>query len=53
MAVEGDEGGLSPARVETLCDGVFAIAMTILVLELHAPEPAPGLDRGRRWRATR
>ena len=25
---------MSPSRIETLCDGVFAIAMTILVLEL-------------------
>lgn len=26
--------GISPGRIEALCDGVFAIAMTILVLEL-------------------
>jgi uncharacterized membrane protein len=44
--VGADRGGLSPARIETLVDGVFAIAMTILVLELHAPEPAPALDLG-------
>jgi uncharacterized membrane protein len=29
--------GLSPGRIEALCDGVFAIAMTILVLELTVP----------------
>lgn len=29
---------LSPARNETLCDGVLAIAMTILVLELPVPQ---------------
>jgi uncharacterized membrane protein len=28
---------LSPGRIEALCDGVFAIAMTILVLELSIP----------------
>jgi len=30
--------GLSPSRIEALCDGVFAIAMTILVLELSVDE---------------
>jgi uncharacterized membrane protein len=29
--------GLSPGRIEALTDGVFAIAMTILVLELSVP----------------
>ncbi len=29
--------GLPKNRLETLVDGVFAIAMTILVLDLHAP----------------
>jgi uncharacterized membrane protein len=29
--------GLSPGRIEALTDGTFAIAMTILVLELPAP----------------
>jgi len=29
--------GLNPARIEALCDGVFAIAMTLLVLELSVP----------------
>jgi len=30
--------GLAPNRLETLADGIFAIAMTILVLELRIPE---------------
>jgi len=31
---------LSPGRVAALCDGVFAIAMTILVLNITVPNPA-------------
>jgi uncharacterized membrane protein len=30
--------GLPPNRIEALVDGIFAVAMTILVLELHVPE---------------
>ena len=29
-------------RLETLCDGVFAIVITLLVLEVHRPEAARG-----------
>jgi len=29
--------GMSPARIEALCDGVFSIAMTLLVLEFSIP----------------
>ena len=38
--------GLTPGRIEALTDGVFAIAMTIIVLELSVPyllgSPVPG-----------
>ena len=30
--------GQSPHRIEALADGIFAVAMTLLVLELHVPE---------------
>lgn len=35
-------GGLSKARVEALCDGVFAIAMTLMVFNIKVPEVAAG-----------
>jgi uncharacterized membrane protein len=33
--------GVPPNRIEALADGIFAVAMTILVLELHVPELGP------------
>jgi uncharacterized membrane protein len=33
--------GVPPGRIEALADGIFAVAMTILVLELHVPELGP------------
>lgn len=30
-------GGLTKARVETLCDGVFAIAMTLMIFNIKVP----------------
>ncbi|HET6146437.1 MAG TPA: TMEM175 family protein [Polyangia bacterium] len=33
--------GLPPNRIEALADGIFAVAMTILVLELHVPDLGP------------
>jgi len=35
-----NEPGLTTARLETLTDGVFAIAMTLLVLNLKFPQPS-------------
>ncbi len=36
--------GLPPGRLQTLADGIFAIAMTLLVLELRLPEAAGAGD---------
>jgi len=38
--------GISPSRVEAFSDGVFSIAATLLVLQLHVPTQAEG-DFGR------
>lgn len=36
---EDGPGGLPANRIEALADGIFAVAMTLLVLELKVPEP--------------
>ena len=36
-----DEGGLTKSRIEALTDGVFAVAMTLLVFEIKIPGFAP------------
>jgi len=38
--VEGREYHISKIRLETLVDGIFAIAMTLLVLGINPPRPA-------------
>lgn len=37
---------LSTARIETLTDGVFAIVMTLLILDIKVPHFAEGLPKG-------
>jgi uncharacterized membrane protein len=38
------ERGLSKMRIEALSDGVFAIAMTLLILEVKVPSIEPGRE---------
>jgi uncharacterized membrane protein len=44
---EDDESGSAFGRILALSDGVFAIAMTLLVLEFVLPRPGTGGDLGR------
>jgi uncharacterized membrane protein len=44
VSEEGAEGRPGIGRIEAFSDGVLAIIVTIMVLELHAPEQ-PGLDK--------
>jgi uncharacterized membrane protein len=39
---EGESALVDPKRLEILCDGVFAIIMTLLVLEIHRPTEVVG-----------
>ncbi len=38
--------GFSKHRIEALTDGIFAVAMTLLVIELKLPEPSTVLEQG-------
>ncbi|HEY4177921.1 MAG TPA: TMEM175 family protein [Kofleriaceae bacterium] len=48
MEIEGTRSesgsGASPDRIKALADGIFAVAMTILVLELRVPEMDKATD---------
>src|SRR5262245_42506291 len=39
------------SRLEAFCDGVFAIALTLLIIEFHAPEPSAVRDSAALWSA--
>lgn len=41
MSVNNDESLLPKNRIEALCDGIFAIAMTLIILDLKTPENIP------------
>jgi uncharacterized membrane protein len=43
--------GRSLERIGALSDGVFAVAMTLIVLEIHVPTLAPGASDGDLWNA--
>ena len=43
--------GKSVERLAALSDGVFAFALTLLVLDLHVPDFHPGMTEGGLWQA--
>jgi uncharacterized membrane protein len=47
----GQVASRSLERIATLSDGVFAIAMTLIVLEIHVPDPGPIHSEQDLWAA--
>ncbi|MCI0619697.1 DUF1211 domain-containing protein [Candidatus Wolfebacteria bacterium] len=43
--------GMSPSRLDALADGIFAIVMTLLVLELRVPRFADSVSNETLWQA--
>jgi uncharacterized membrane protein len=41
--------GRSLSRIEALSDGLFAIAMTLIVLEIRVPDPGGITTEGGLW----
>jgi len=45
--MENKAEGLSTHRLEALIDGIFAFAMTLLVLNFNVPKAIKGLESGQ------
>ena len=46
----GGGAGLSKHRIEALADGIFAVAMTLLVLDIKMPESVSYASDADLWR---